>query len=211
MRADPALPAQILEPFFARGVRRMHEPNDVIISAGDFSNELYYVVRGSVVVQFEDSEGREIILAYLHAGEMFGEIGLFDENHERSAWVRTRTECEIAHISYDAMKRLVREEPQAVFEMISQLALRVRNTSLKASALAFTDVAGRVARVLLDLCDQPDAIAHPDGTKLITTRQELGRLAGCSREMVSRVLRVLEDRQTIALEGRAIIVFPQEG
>ena len=136
---------------------------------------------------------------------------MFDENHERSAWVRARTECEIAHISYDAMKRLVREEPQAVFEMISQLALRVRNTSLKASALAFTDVAGRVARVLLDLSAQPDAIAHPDGTKLITTRQELGRLAGCSREMVSRVLRVFEDRQTIALEGRAIIVFPQEG
>lgn len=210
MPAEPALPRQILEPFFAHGITRVHEPNDVIISAGDFSSELYYVVRGSVVVQFEDSEGHEIILAYLHEGEMFGEIGLFDEHNERSAWVRARTNCEIAQISYDAMKRIVSDEPQAVFEMLSQLALRVRNTSLKASALAFTDVAGRVARVLLDLCDQPDAITHPDGTKLITTRQELSRLAGCSREMVSRVLRVLEDRQTIALEGRAIIVFPQE-
>ena len=144
------LTAANIRTVFAHGITRVHEPNDVIISAGDFSSELYYVVRGSVVVQFEDSEGHEIILAYLHEGEMFGEIGLFDEHNERSAWVRARTHCEIARsptMRWGASSVMSRGGVRNALAACP----RVRNTSLKASALAFTDVAGRVARVLLDL------------------------------------------------------------
>ena len=68
-------------------------------------------------------------------------------------------------------------------------------------------VAGRVARVLLELTSQPEAMPHERGTRLKVTRQELSRLAGCSREMVSRVLRVLEERRIVATEGRSLIVF----
>jgi CRP/FNR family cyclic AMP-dependent transcriptional regulator len=211
MPAQPALPPHVLEGFFVHGHRRLYEPGEVIISAGDFSSELYYLIRGSVSVQFEDTEGHEIVLAYLHEGEFFGEIGMFDEHHERSAWVRARAPCEVAHLSYEALRRVVEESPNLVFEMLSQMALRVRNTSRKASALAFTDVAGRVARVLIDLCDQPDVERRADGVKLTITRQEIGRLAGCSREMVSRVLRLLEERQVVAFEGRSIIVFEPRG
>lgn len=200
-------PEQVLERFFEHCQRRTYEDGDVIISAGDFSSELYYLLEGSVVVQYEDRDGHEIILAYLHDGDFFGEIGMFDERHERSAWVRARGSTEVAHLSYEVLRGLTRDEPNLVFEMLAQLAVRVRNTSRKASDLAFTDVAGRVARVLLDLSAQPDAVPHADGTRLTVTRQELSRLAGCSREMVSRVLRVLEERNIVGLEGRSLIVY----
>lgn len=206
MQAEP-LQQRILDRFFEHCYRRSYDAGEIVISAGDFSSELYFLVRGSVSVQYEDREGHEIILAYLHEGDFFGEIGMFDERHERSAWVRTREPCEVAHLSYDSLRELARASPNLVFEMLAQLAVRVRNTSRKASDLAFTDVAGRVARVLLDLTEQPDSEPHPDGTRLTVTRQELARLAGCSREMVSRVIRVLEERRVLATEGRSLIVY----
>jgi CRP/FNR family transcriptional regulator, cyclic AMP receptor protein len=206
MQAEP-LQQQILERFFEHCHSRHYSNGEVIISAGDFSSELYFLITGSVSVQYEDSEGHEIILAYLHEGDFFGEIGMFDERRERSAWVRSRDDSEVAHVSYEGLRELVKDSPNLVFEMLAQLAVRLRNTSRKASDLAFTDVAGRVARVLLDLTSQPEAEAHPDGTRLTVTRQELSRLAGCSREMVSRVIRVLEERRIIATEGRSLIVI----
>jgi len=75
--------------------------------------------------------------------------------------------------------------------------------------LAFMDVEGRIARTLLDLCKEPDAVTHPQGMQLHITRQEIGRIVGCSREMAGRVLKELEDKGLISAHGKTIIVFDQ--
>ena len=196
-----------LDRFFENCHRRTYPAKSTIINAGDLSEELYYLKSGSVSVVIEDDDGHEIILAYLNAGDFFGEIGMFDENRERSAWVRTRTKCEVASIRYDRLRALASDFPEILFAMLSQMALRLRNTSRKVGDLAFTDVSGRVARTLLDLCQQPDAMTHPDGMQIKITRQELGRIAGCSREMVGRVLKNLEEQHLITASGKTIVVF----
>lgn len=91
--------------------------------------------------------------------------------------------------------------------MASQMAARLRITSRKVSDLAFMDVTGRVARTLLDLCKQPDAMTHPDGMQIRITRQEIGRIVGCSREMVGRVLKAMEEQELIYVKGKTIVVF----
>jgi len=91
--------------------------------------------------------------------------------------------------------------------MTCQLARRLRNTNRKLGDLAFMDVYGRVARTLLDLCEQPDAMTHPDGMQVRVTRQELSRLVGCSREMVGKVLKEMEDQKHIAATGKNIVVL----
>ena len=197
----------VLDRFLVHCHRRTYPAKTVIINAGDHSDELYYLIHGSVSVLIEDDDGREIVLAYLNEGDFFGEIGMFDENRERSAWVRTRVKCDVAQISYDRLRNLASQYPEILFSMLSQLALRLRNTSRKVGDLAFTDVAGRVARALLELCKQPDAMTHPDGMQIRITRQELGRIAGCSREMVGRVLKNLEMQHLISVSGKTIVVF----
>jgi len=187
--------------------RRTYPAKTVIVNAGDLSEELFYIIGGSVSVIMEDDDGHEIVLAYLNEGDFFGEIGMFDEKHERSALVRTRTECEVAQISYDRLKAVSPQLPEVLYAMMSQLALRLRNTSRKVGDLAFMDVSGRVARALLDLCKQPDAMTHPDGMQIRITRQELGRIAGCSREMVGRVLKNLEEEHLISVAGKTMVVF----
>jgi CRP/FNR family cyclic AMP-dependent transcriptional regulator len=87
------------------------------------------------------------------------------------------------------------------------MALRLRKTSQKVGDLAFMDVTGRVARTLMDLCKEPDAMTHPDGMQIRITRQELGRIVGCSREMVGRVLKSLEEQNLISASGKTIVVF----
>ena len=154
--------------------------------------------------------GREMIIPYLNAGDFFGEMGLFEKDgaeKERSAWVRAKTECEVAELSYAKFRELTQQDPDILYALGSQMAERLRNTTRKVGDLAFLDVTGRVARTLLDLCKQPDAMTHPDGMQIKITRQEIGRIVGCSREMVGRVLKALEEQGLVHVKGKTMVVF----
>ncbi len=59
----------------------------------------------------------------------------------------------------------------------------------------------------MDLCNEPDAMTHPDGMQIKVSRQELSRLVGCSREMAGRVLKVLEEQGLVSASGKTIVVF----
>ncbi len=196
-----------LDAFLEHSHRRKYPSKSIIIYAGATPEVLYYITNGSVSVLIEDEEGREIVLAYLNKGDFFGEMGLFGKEPVRSAWVRARTECEVAEISYAKFRQIYHTHPDVLFALTTQMASRLRTTSRKVSDLAFIDVTGRVARTLLDLCKQPDAMTHPDGMQIRITRQEIGRIVGCSREMVGRVLKTMEESGLIAVKGKTIVVF----
>jgi len=195
-----------IERFLTHCHRRQYPNKSVIIYAGDTPDVLYYIVKGSVTVLIEDTDGKEIVLAYLNPGDFFGEMGLFDPESKRTAWVRARTECELGEISYTKFRQLSQDYPDVLFELSTQMAMRLKDTSAKVGNLAFMDVTGRIARTLLDLCKQPDAMTHPDGMQIKVTRQEIGRIVGCSREMAGRVLKNLEQTGQISAKGKTIVV-----
>ncbi len=195
-----------IEAFLSHCHRRRYPKNSVIIYAGETPNSLYYVTEGSVSVVSEEDDGREMVLAYLNAGDFFGEMGLFSSTPQRSAWIRARTQCEVAEIGYDTFRIVAQENPDLIFKLATQMALRLRRTSSMVTRLAFMDVSGRIARTLLDLTEEPDAMTHPDGMQIKITRQELGRIVGCSREMVGRVLKTLENQNLISVKGKTIVV-----
>jgi CRP/FNR family cyclic AMP-dependent transcriptional regulator len=201
----PTLPN--LEEFLGHCHRRRYPAKATIIYAGDSSDSLYYIIKGSVTVLIEDDDGREMIIAYLNDGDFFGEMGLFDAEYSRSAWVRAKTECEVAEISYAKFRELCDQHPEFVFAIGNQLARRLRHTTRKVGDLAFLDVTGRVAGALLELCKQPDAMTHPDGMQIKITRQEIGRIVGCSREMVGRVLKALEEQGLVHVKGKTMVVY----
>ena len=196
-----------IDSFLVHCHRRKYPSKTNIIRAGDKPDVLYYITKGSVTVLIEDDAGREIVLAYLNPGDFFGEMGLFNEGAGRSAWVRARTECELAEISYTRFRQVAQDDPEILFALAGQMAARLRTTSRKVGDLAFLDVTGRIARTLLDLTKEPDAMTHPDGMQIRITRQELGRIVGCSREMAGRVLKSLEEQQLISVKGKTIVVF----
>jgi len=197
----------VIDRFLEHCHRRRYPAKSLIIYAGDVPDVLYYIQSGSVTVLIEDEDGHEIVLAYLNSGDFFGEMGLFGSSPNRSAYVRAKSQCELAEISYGKFRQVAVDNPDILFELASQMALRLRRTSRKVGHLAFMDVTGRIARTLLDLCNEPDAMTHPDGMQIRITRQELGRIVGCSREMVGRVLKNMEDEELISAKGKNIVVI----
>ena len=115
-----------VDRFLEQCHRRKYPNKSVIIYAGDQPDVLYYIIKGSVTVAIEDDEGHEIVLAYINAGGFFGEMGLFGEQPDRSAWILTRSECEVAEISYARFRVLAREDPDILLELTAQLATRLR-------------------------------------------------------------------------------------
>ncbi len=196
-----------LEHFLNLCHRRRYPARATLIYAGDKSDSLYFITKGSVMVLIEDERGREMIVAYLNEGDFFGEMGLFDEADSRSAWIRAKTECEVAEINFAKFRELAAKDPSYLFWLGKQMANRLRHTTRKVGDLAFLDVTGRVARTLLDLSKQPDAMTHPDGMQIKITRQEIGRIVGCSREMVGRVLKDLEDQGLVSVKGKTMVVY----
>lgn len=150
---------------------------------------------------------KELVLTYLNPGDFFGEMGMFDDQQSRSARVYARTECELAEMGYSRFRELAHNDPEILFQLSGQMATRLRKTSQKVGDLAFHDVTGRIARTLLDLTKHPEAMTHPDGMQISVTRQEIGRIVGCSREMAGRVLKNLEEQGLITAHGKKVVVF----
>ncbi len=214
MNPNPSLPEQniALKSLLKLCHNRSYAAKSVIIRPGDVGDKLYYIVEGSVSVCMEEEDGHELVLAYLNKGDFIGEVGIFKGEDKREVMVKTRTYCQLAEISYNRLLISLKKEladcaTDLLFLFGEQLASRLLHASRKVRHLAFMDVEGRIARTLLDLCSEPDAMTHPDGMQIRITRQEIGRLVGCSREMAGRVLKELEEKGLITAKGKTIVVF----
>ena len=152
-----------LEWFLSHCHIHKYPSKSTLIHQGEKAETLYYIVKGSVAVLIKDEEG-------------IGELGLFEEGQERSAWVRAKTACEVAEISYKKFRQLIQVNPDILMRLSAQMARRLQVTSEKVGNLAFLDVTGRIAQTLLNLAKQPDAMTHPDGMQIKITRQEICRL-----------------------------------
>jgi len=211
VQPPPTEPAY-LKPFLSFCHRRRYPAKSEIIRPGDPADVLFYIIEGSLTVLIEDDDGHEIILTYLNKGEFIGEMGLFVENANRSVMVRTRSDCQLAEISYSRLEQLLEADLKEyskhfLYAIGGQLTQRLLQTSRKVGHLAFLDVTGRIAGTLLELCKEPDAMTHPDGMQIRITRQEIGRIVGCSREMAGRVLKNLEEQGLIFVKGKTIVVL----
>lgn len=205
-----------IQRFLGACHRRRYPSKTTIMRPGDSASILYYVVSGALTISSEDEEGNELILAYINQGEFIGEMGIFVETPTREVLVRSRTPCELAEIQYDRLFSLfegpLRDEcPRILFAIGTQLSNRLLHTNRKVSRLAFMDVTSRVSRTLVDLTQEPEAMSHPQGTQIRISRQEISRIVGCSREMVGRVLKQLEEQGMITANGKTIVVFGTRG
>lgn len=199
-----------VENFLRHCNRRVYRSKHIILEAGDASDFLYLILEGSVSVMLQDENDADhmMVVSYLNPGDFFGEMGLFGAGAEvRSAMVMAREPCEVAEISYQRFHQIRSQFPDILFAIARQMGIRLRQTTRKLKDLAFVDVSGRVAHTLLDLCKQPDAMTHPDGMQIKVTRQELGKIVGCSREMAGRVLKNLEEEGLVSVSGKTMVVL----
>lgn len=199
-----------VENFLRHCQRKVYKSKSSVLKQGELCNSLYLILDGSVSVMVEDESeaGHMMVVAYLNPGDFVGEMGLFeDEDQVRSAMVVAKTQCEVAEISYEKFHQIRGQFPDILYAISRQISIRLRQTTHKLTDLAFVDVSGRIAHTLLDLCKEPDAMTHPDGMQIKITRQELGKIVGCSREMAGRVLKTLEQDGLVSVAGKTMVVY----
>ncbi len=177
-----------LEILASGTVRRNYPKGRTIVAEGEPSQSLYILLSGRAKVQRSDSEGKEVILAVLMSGEFFGEMSLIDDA-PRSASVITLESCDFLAINKENFKAMLIQNAELGMAVMRGLVRRLREADKKIETLALLDVYGRVARVLLDFSEN---VGGERIVKAKLPRQEIAKMIGASREMVSRVMKGLE-------------------
>jgi CRP/FNR family cyclic AMP-dependent transcriptional regulator len=180
--------------------------NAFILRAGEETDALYIILSGRVKVLIPDEEGHEVILSVMGPHEFFGEMGLLDDQ-SRSASVETLEPCETLRISKSGFTSCLKDNFELAMLIIRNLVKRLREADRKIESLALIDVYGRVARLLIDMAEEIDGkwiVQHAP------PKQEIARMIGASREMVSRVVKDLQHKGLIRAEKRKIIVLDRQ-
>ncbi|HXE39812.1 MAG TPA: cyclic nucleotide-binding domain-containing protein [Azonexus sp.] len=183
--------------------RKRAERGSFVVRAGESTDSLYILLTGRAKVTNTDEEGREIILAWLGPGEFFGEMGLIDGS-PRSANVVASEPCELLVLSRDTFQRCLQDNFLVAQKLMQILVRRLREADRKIESLALLDVYGRVARLLLELS------VEEDGRRVVKkkiSKQDMARMIGASREMVSKVMRDLELSGYIACEHDLVVIL----
>ena len=192
-----------IERLAAGSVRRNFPRGRTIVAEGEPSQSLYVLLSGRAKVQRSDTEGKEVILSVLGSGECFGEMSLIDDA-PRSASVITLESSDFISIAKDSFKSVLVSSPEISLRIMKGLVKRLREADKKIETLALLDVYGRVARVLLDFSEP---VGNDRIVKNKLPRQEIAKMIGASREMVSRVMKGLENEGYITAmpEGKIML------
>lgn len=189
--AAHALPAPMSDALAAlaeRGETRRYRKGTLLIQEGDFGDTLFIIRSGRLRAFSAGENGREITYGVYGPGEYLGELSL--DGGPRSASVITLEASSCTVVGRRTLERFIAERPEFAFELLAKVIRRARAATLSARQLALNDVYGRL-RALLQSLAQPG----PDGVPVLAerlTHQAMSHHLGCSREMVSRLVKDLE-------------------
>lgn len=187
-------------------VKRRFRRGEIVVEHGKKSNALFILLTGRARVLTADSRGREVILAVLQPGDYVGEMSLID-NEPHSATVRAEVQTDMLILGRPEFSRCLPENSSLSYAIMRGLVHRLRSADRQIESLALLDVYGRVARTLLDMAEEDD------GQKLIrnkVSRQDLAKVVGASREMVSRVMKDLEERGMIHTQDNGSVLIMEQ-
>jgi CRP/FNR family transcriptional regulator, cyclic AMP receptor protein len=183
---------------------RTYPRHSFMLRAGERADALYIILAGRAKVVIDDGDGREVTLTFIGPNEFFGEMSLIDDK-PRSASVEAVETCEILYVSKAAFISCLKDNFEVAMLVLRGVIGRLREADRKIASLALMDVHGRVARLLMELAREVDGVWVVD-----TGSEEMARMVGASREMVSRVLKEMRDSGLIRRDKRKIIVLDQD-
>lgn len=191
----------------ARLAERGHADGDTIFLRGDESTSLMIVVSGRVALRLTSPQGREILLAILEPGEIFGEMSLLD-SRGRSADAVAFGPCRLLSLERRDMLPVLQEAPEACVRLLELLSTRLRRTSDQLEGVALMALPSRLARLLLTLSEARGA-RGADGEVLLPlalSQRDLGQLIGASREKVNLQLGRWSAEGLLRREDGALVI-----
>jgi CRP/FNR family cyclic AMP-dependent transcriptional regulator len=177
-----SLPPEAVQQIAAAAQTRTLRRGDVLFKEGDEGNELFVVESGRIAIANKSFDGRESVVALMEAGDVFGEMSLFDPSQGRSAEARALEASRVNVVPFEPLRELLHAQPELLWGVVTLLARRIRNMDIALADSVFLDVTGRTAKRLLELAGDSDEFQLP------ITQEELAGLVGASRERVNKAI-----------------------
>jgi CRP/FNR family transcriptional regulator, cyclic AMP receptor protein len=198
----------LIELLAAKGVRRNFRKGVALIQEGEPGDEIFIILTGAVRAFSTDAKGREITHGVYGVGDYVGEMSL--DGGLRSANVEATQTTTCSVVSRQTLRIFIQEYPDFAIEMIAKLIHRLRLATANSTSVALSNVYGRLVKFLADLANSQDDPFDFFEKKI--SHQQIASHVGCSREMVSRLLKDLEKGGYIVTHAKRIRIekpFPR--
>ena len=185
---------------------RKYPKNSMVILEEEFGDIIFIILTGTVKITRVNDEGKEVILALLGTGEIFGEMAILD-GEARSANALAQEDCELLAIQKSEFLNLLRRNFKISFALMCELAKRLRKSDQQIEALSLSDAEHRIGVSVLNLAEDMGVIRKGQVTiEKLPFQQDIANMSGTSRETVSRVLKLFEDRHMITKVGHTVVI-----
>ena len=187
-------------------VARKYENGNYIFLEDSEGEQCFFVAEGSVKVTRLSKDGREVILAMLNEGDLFGEMSLLD-GAARSANVIALEKTEVLTLDREDFLIVLKDYPQIAIQLLKEMASRLRKSDRQIASLSLSDAEKRIALCIIRFADEQGIIRNGRvSIEKIPIQQDIANMAGTSRETVSRALSILEKEMLIERHGRELII-----
>jgi len=185
---------------------RKYPKNSMIILEEEMGDVVFIVMSGTVKITRVNDEGKEVILAMLGSGEVFGEMAILD-GESRSANALSQENCEVVTINREDFLNLLRTNNKVSLNLMTEFAIRLRKSDQQIEALSLDDAEHRIGVSILNLAEELGVIRQGIVTvENLPYQQDIANMAGTSRETVSRVMKTFEDRGLITKTGHKLSI-----
>ena len=185
---------------------RKYPKGSMIILEEEFGDTVFMVVKGTIKITRVNDEGKEVILSLMGMYEIFGEMSVID-GEARSANALAQEECELIAIKSNDFLNLLKNNFKISYALMSELAKRIRKSDLHIEALSLSDAEHRIGVSILNLAEEMGVIRKGKVTiENLPFQQDIANMSGTSRETVSRILKLFENRNMLRKHGHTVVI-----
>ena len=183
---------------------KKYPKSSMIILEEEYGDKIFIIKTGTVKITRVNDEGKEVIIALLGSGDFFGEMAILDGN-SRSANALAQEQCELVTINKEDFLEMLKRNFQMCMNLLEELAVRLRKSDQQIEALSLSDAEHRIGVSILNLAEDRGVIKNGEVTiESLPYQQDIANMAGTSRETVSRVLKLFEDRMLVSKRGHTL-------
>jgi len=192
-----------IQKFFKK---RNYPKGSMVILEEEFGDTVFIIKKGTVKITRVNDEGKEVILSLMGEYEVFGEMSVLD-GEARSANVLAQEDCELLSIRSEDFLALLRGNFKISYGLMAQLAKRIRKSDMRIEALSLSDAEHRIGVSILNLAEELGVIRKGKVTiENLPFQQDIANMSGTSRETVSRILKLFEDKNMLIKKGHKLII-----
>ena len=189
---------------------RRFKAGEPIFDTGGPGHNMMAVAEGTVRISLITPTAREVVLAELNKGEVFGEIALLDGG-ERSADAWALTNCVLITLERRSFLPVLMRDPTLAVRLIELLCTRIRRSDERMIEFSFLDLPSRLAKAVLRACENESGRGMAPKAKLTLSQTELANMIGSSRENVNRCLRKWQASKVVDLKEGWLIILDRDG